>query len=382
MFTFFLIIYLLTIFLCLSSYAFYPIVIWAIGRVTPLKVHRDDINPHISIIIPAYNEEKSIERKILNTLALEYPEDRMEIFLGSDGSTDETANIVEKYTDRGVQLIDFDTNRGKTAVQNDLVSQSKGEILIFTDAASFLQPEAIKKIVRCFADERVGCVAGRMRFVNTNSNLTTQSQGVYWRYELKLREMESRLGSLIGVDGPLYAVRRSFYIPLREDIISDLITPLLVLAQGKKVVLEANAVVDEDPTNRTGQEFNTRRRITLRGLIGLSTYSALLNPLRYPLLAFQIFFHKILRWFVGPLVILNVLACCALSWHYLFKYLLTVYILFFLSAVLGFISDKFKLKIRLLTVPYYFSLVNLAATMGIIDFFRKRKATTWKTVRD
>ena len=348
----------------------------------PLKFRRADINPYISIIIPAYNEEKSIERKILNTLSLEYPKDKVEILVGSDGSHDESATLVKKFANRGVQLLDFKANRGKTAVQNDLVRRSKGEILIFTDAASFLQPDAIKEIVRCFADERVGCVAGRMRFVDTDSSLTTQSQSLYWRYELKIRELESNLGSLIGVDGPLYAVRRDFYVPLENNIISDLLTPLLVLEQGKKVLLEPNAIVDENPTLKTGEEFATRRRITLRGLVGLSAYIELLNPFKHPKLAFQIFFHKILRWFVGPLVILNVLACCALLGHWLFKYILEVYIFFFLAATLGWGADKLKIKAKVLTVPYYFSLVNLAATMGIIDFLRKKQAIAWKPVRD
>ena len=382
MFTLFLIIYLLTIFLCLSSYAFYPIVIWAIGRITPLKFRRTDINPHISIIIPAYNEEKSIERKILNTLSLEYPKDKVEILVGSDGSNDESATLIKKFTNRGVQLLDFKTNRGKTAVQNDLVRRSKSEILIFTDAASFLQRDAIKEIVKSFVDERVGCVAGRMRFVDTDPNLTTQSQSLYWRYELKIRELESNLGSLIGVDGPLYAVRQDSYVPLKNNIISDLLTPLLVLEQGKKVVLEPNAIVDENPTLKTVQEFATRRRITLRGLVGLSAYIELLNPFKHPMLAFQIFFHKILRWFVGPLVILNVLACCALLGHWLFKYILVAYIFFFLAATLGWGADKLKIKAKILTVPYYFSLVNLAATMGIIDFLRKKQAIVWKPVRN
>lgn len=381
MFKFFLTIYLLTIFLCLCSYAFYPMVIWVMGKLVPFKVRRVGITPYVSVIIPAYNEAKNIEQKIANTLALEYPKDRLDILVGSDGSTDETAILARKYVDQEVIFVDFKTNRGKIAVQNDLVNLSNGEILVFTDAASFLPPDAIKKMVRNFADDKVGCVAGRMRFVGTDSNLTTQSQGLYWRYELKIREMESKLGSLIGVDGPLYAVRRDCYIPMEPNIISDLLTPLLVLYHGKKVVLEPEALVDEHPTLKTDQEFATRRRITLRGLVGLSTYINLLNPLKHPILAFQIFFHKVLRWFVGPLVILNVLACWALSGYWFFKSILVAYVFFFLAAALGWIAERLGMKARALTVPYYFSLVNLAATMGIIDYFRKKQAITWKPVR-
>ncbi len=376
------IIFFSTIFLCISSYAFYPIIIWIVGKLFPLKIRKDEISPYVTVIIPAYNEAKSIEKKILNTLALEYPKDKIEILVGSDGSSDETAAIVKKYADHGVLFFDFKINRGKTAVQNDLVEQSKGEILVLTDAASFLPPDGVKMVVRNFADDRVGGVAGKMRFVDTDTNLTTQSQGLYWRYEVAIREMESKLGSLIGVDGPLYAIRRECYVPLGHNIISDLMTPLLVLEQGKKVVLEPDALVDEDPTTKSKQEFTTRRRITLRGLTGISTYADLLNPIKHPMLSFQIFFHKILRWFVGPLVILNGLVCLALTGgHGFFKFFLILYVMFFIAAALGWVAERIGKKVSFLTVPYYFTLVNFAATMGIIDFFRKKQAISWTPVR-
>jgi cellulose synthase/poly-beta-1,6-N-acetylglucosamine synthase-like glycosyltransferase len=126
----------------------------------------------------------------------------MEIIIGSDGSVDKTVEIARKYAKYGVKVLDFEKNQGKTRVQNECAKISGGEILVFTDAASFLNAEAIKNIVGNFSDPRIGCVAGRMRFVNTENNMTTESQGLYWRYELKIREMESRIGRLIGVDGP------------------------------------------------------------------------------------------------------------------------------------------------------------------------------------
>lgn len=341
---FLLAIYFLTIFLCLSSYVFYPIAVWGVGNIFPFKVKKNDIISKVSIIISAYNEAKNIEQKIINTLSLKYPKKNIEILIGSDGSTDNTSNIVEKYNNQGIHFVDFKINRGKTAVQNDLVNMAKGEILIFTDAASFLHFDAVKKIVRNFADDRVGCVAGRMHFIDTESNLTTQSQGLYWRYEVKIRELESSTGNLIGVDGPLYAVRRQSYIPLEHNMISDLLTPLLVLEQGKKVVLEPGAVVNETPTVHTVQEFNTRRRIVLRGLVGIFSHKRLLNPLNHPILSFQIFLHKVLRWFVGPLVIINFLACLALSGLWFFKLFLLLYALFFFGCRFWMDSRKTRAK--------------------------------------
>ena len=193
------------------------------------------------------------------------------------------------------------------------MSAAKHDILVFTDAASFLRKDSLRNLVKPFSDNRVGAVAGCMAFVDEAHNLTTQSQGLYWKYEMKLRELESAVGRLVGVDGPLYAVRHESYVPLESHIISDLMTPLLVLKQGKRVVLEKDAVVFEAPTTKSVQELKTRRRITLRGLIGLFSEAKLLSPLHFPLLSQQVFFHKLLRWFVGPLVLLNLTICLALS---------------------------------------------------------------------
>ena len=364
------------------TYFFYPLSIWIIGHLFPATTVKIDILPEISILIAAYNEAKNIDRKISNTVNLDYPKDKVEILVGSDGSSDDTCKIVERHAASGVRLFKFQSNRGKTAVQNDLVSASTGEILIFTDAASLLPSDAVRKIVRQFADVEIGCVAGKMRFVDTDHNLTTRSQGLYWRYEVKLREWESKLGRLIGVDGPLYAVRRECYEPLEDHIISDLMTPLIVLAKGKKVVIDPDAMVDEDPTTKTHQEYATRRRITLRGLVGLYSFKYMLNPLKYPFLSLQLFLHKILRWCVGVLLSINFLACLGLLDYWFFKIWLCMVILFFIAAALGWIGERYGFSIKLLSVPYYFVLVNAAATAGIIDFFRNKRAVSWIPMRN
>ncbi len=377
-------IFLLTIFLCSTTYFLFPLALAATGKIFPFDIHKKKITPFVSIIISAYNEENDIANKIKNTLSLDYPEDKFEILIGSDGSTDNTANIVEPLTGKKLIFHNFQNNRGKTTVQNDLVQVSKGDILVFTDAASFLPPDSLKYLMQNFADNRVGCVAGKLRFVDTNKNLTTQSQGLYWRYEVLIRKLESSLGRLIGVDGPLYAVRKECYVPLNANIISDLITPLLILEQGKKAILETQAYVDEKPTQKSQDEFSTRRRITLRGMIGIFSHTNIINPFKHPLISLHIFTHKILRWFVGPLVFLNIVALSGLLiLNYLpAKILLPLYVLFFLAAFLGWIFEKLGKKNKVLTIPFYFCLVNLAATFGIIDFFRKKQAITWHTVRD
>lgn len=366
---------------CAATYVGYPMAVWFVGWVRPIWLRKEAIEPRVSVIISAYNEERHIRDKLVNTLALDYPKDKLEILVGSDGSVDATARIARELEGRGVRVLDFAENRGKTAVQNDCVAASSGEIMVFTDAASFLQAGALRTLLRNFDDPRVGCVAGRLRFVETGRNLTTQSQGLYWRYEVKIREFESRFGRVIGVDGPLYAMRREDYVPLGASIISDFISPLLVLAHGKKVVLEPEAVVDEDPTGRSTQEVRTRRRITLRGLVGLREHSGLLNPLRQPALAAQVFFHKVLRWFVGPLVAINFACAALLADRPFFGWMSLGYLCFFGLAAAGFVASHRGIRWRFLVVPYYFTLVNYAATLGIIDFLRRRDATSWRPVR-
>ncbi len=167
----------------------------------------------------------------------------MDIIVGSDGSTDKTNEIVRNYTDKGIKLMVFDKNRSKIITQNDCVRETKNEIIIFMDAASFCDKNALNEIIANFADPRVGCVAGKIEFITSKDNIVTESQGLYWRYEQILKRSESRLGSLVDVDGPLCAIRKTLYAPLDSIMISDLLTPMLVIKQGFTVVFEPNAVL-------------------------------------------------------------------------------------------------------------------------------------------
>ena len=374
-------IFTITILLSIATYVAYPILIRMIGLLFPFTPRGAQELPAVSIVIAAFNEEKDIESKLQNTMDLEYPKEKMEILVGSDGSEDKTYEIASEFVQHGVRVLDYKKNRGKTAVQNDLVAISQHDIIVFTDAASFLKKDSLIHLVRAFGDERVGAVAGRMEFIDDDYNLTTESQSIYWKYEMKLRMAESSIGRLIGVDGPLYAVRKEFYVPLASNIISDLMTPLLVLKQGKRVVLDRDATVFEMPTKKAQQEIQTRRRITLRGLIGIFAFPELLSLVKYPIISFQILLHKVLRWFVGPMVIINLLICLLLSSYPFFCIFLFLHLAFYLAAIIGWFAEKKNISIFLLKVPYYFCLVNLAATLGIIDFFRNKQAVSWKPVR-
>ena len=273
----------------------------------------------------------------------------------------------------------FDENRGKTITQNDCVKAAQNEIIVFMDAASLCDKNALNEIVSNFADTRVGCVAGKIEFITSKDSIVTESQGLYWRYEQFLKRSESKLGSLVGVDGPLYAIRKNLYIPLESTMISDLLTPLLVIKQGFAVILEPNAVTYEEATKSSKDERKTRRRIVLRGLIGLRRHCELINPCRYPLLAWQIISHKILRWLVGGFFVCMFFSATMLAKSIVYFFILLCMILFLILAFIGFINPANKNN--LFVIPYYFTLVNGAALLGVIDFFRGKQIVSWKPVR-
>ena len=374
------IVFWCSFFLSAYVYIIYPFVINIFSVIFKKKIKKEKVLPAISIIITAYNEENDIASKIENTLSLDYPKDKLEIIVGSDGSTDKTNEIVCTYDSKGIRLMAFDENRGKTITQNDCVKAAQYEIIVFMDAASLCDKNALKGIVSNFADPRVGCVAGKIEFITSKDNIVTESQGLYWRYEQFLKRSESRLGGLVGVDGPLYAIRKSLYIPLESTMISDLLTPLLVIKQGYSVILESNAVTYEKATKSSKDERKTRRRIVSRGLSGLCKHSELMNPCRYPLLAWQIISHKILRWLVGGFFVCMFFSTAMLAKDILYFFLLLSMILFLVLAFIGFINPENKKN--LFIIPYYFTLVNGAALLGVIDFFMGKQIVSWKPVRN
>lgn len=361
-------------------YAGYPLCVFALARLFPARTLRGEPTPLVSVIVSAYNEERHLAAKLAGLLRLDYPPDRLEIIVGSDGSTDATNDIARGFAPQGVRLLAFERNRGKTAVQNDCVRQAAGEVLVFMDAASFNPPEALKALVAKFADPCVGAVAGRIVYRESSGHLVGQGQTTYWSYEDFLKRQESRLGSLIGVDGPLYAVRSELYVPLGTEVITDLITPLLVSAAGYRVVYEPAAIAYEEATATSGQEFRTRRRVVARGILGLLRHPDLLNPLRHPLLAFQIVSHKVLRWLAGVFFAGLVLASCALRDQLFYGAVFYVLLGFCLLALTGWLAPRGRCA-WLCLIPYYFLLVNVSAVCGLGDTLLGKHFVSWQPVR-
>ncbi len=368
--------------LLLYTYFGYPLLVLLAGFGSETDSAPDDnFLPVVSLIIAAYNEEDIIAEKLKNSLELDYPEEKLEVIVFSDASEDGTDNIVDSFNNEGVRLLRIEGRKGKTYCQNVAVEQAIGEIIVFSDANSIYRQDAVKYLVRNFSDPRVGCVCGELRYHSSESQNSEEGEGLYWKYETWIKKLESRLGSLIGASGSMYAVRKSIYTPLKRDIISDFVEPLAIMMKNYRVVYEENAVCYEVLTSGYRQEFKRKSRIINRSMRGLWIMRSLLNPFKWFLPALQLISHKILRW-TAPFSLVGVFFCnMFLISDFIYLILFFSQVLFYLFALIGFILEKKKIKFRVLNIPYFFCIMNLASLFAFAKLISGRKERVWSPVR-
>ena len=371
------------IFIILYVYLGYPLVITLLAAINRKTVTKDDnYEPSVSLIIAAYNEEAIIGEKLKNCLLLNYPKDKLEIIVFSDASTDRTAEIVKSFEQDHIILIDLTDRKGKTAGQNLAATQATGEIIVFSDANALYRENAIRKIVRNFNDPTVGCVCGELVYYSEDKSLIGDAENVYWDYEKFIKRQEDRAASILGANGSIYAVRKQLYSPLPEDIISDFIEPFKIIAQGYRVVYEPEAISSEGSTKNFIEEYKRKKRIINRSFYSLLHFSSFLNPFRYPLLSFQLFSHKILRWMIPVYLPIIFIVNLFLLKSLFFQVTFGLQIIFYVTALLGYVLEKNRWHNIFFYAPFYFCLVNIASLDAIINLFIKRKnVVTWNPIR-
>lgn len=335
--------------------------------------------PTVTLVIAAYNEEEVIAEKIENSLELDYPGDKLDIVVFSDASSDRTDEIVASYADRGVTLRRIEGRVGKTACQNAVVEDCDSEIVVFSDANGMYEPDAIGKLVERFEPD-VGCVVGELRYREAG----VEGESVYWRYERWLRTLESRVGTLVSGNGSIYAVRRSSYIPLEADEISDFAELLAIIENGESITYAPEAIAWEDTGDSVDSEFDRRVRITTRAWHTVVRYPSLLDPTARPRVAFQLTSHKLLRWlspvFLGIAFLANVgLVALGAGWLYALA-LVGQTVCYALAGVGGLFERMGRPMGRLVSVPYYFLNANYAMALGLKNFLAGRNIVTWETV--
>ena len=301
--------------------------------------------PGVSLIIAAYNEEEVIEEKLDNSLDLDYLREKMEIIVASDGSTDRTDEIVERRAGDGVRLVRVEGRQGKTGAQNRAVEEATGEILVFSDANAIYDRDAIKKLVRHFGRDDVGCVEGRRVDYSPDKTATAEHELTYRDYESRIKTLESQTFSCAGATGPIYAVRRSLYVPLPLEAISDFMEPMMVMYKhGKRQVYEPAAVSREEVLPSTRKEFKRKVRITSRAIDSLLRNPGVLNPLRTSFLAFELFSHKILRWSAPLFMVVVLVSNMLLLSVPLYRLALVAQLCFYALACAGLLSRPGRRK--------------------------------------
>jgi len=361
-----------------QTYFLYPLWLLLLSRLRPAW-RATQVGPGawptVSLVVAAHDEASCIEEKLRNSLALDYPPDRLEVLIGSDGSTDGTDALVRAYPDPRVQL-SAAQRAGKTSVLNRCIPAARGEVVVLSDANTRIKPGALKALVRHFADPEVGAVCGRLQLYNPTR--AEYEESAYWKYESWLKAMEGTQGAVVGANGGLYALRRELFRPLPPStIVDDFVIALRLLDQGYRVLYEPEALAEEETTEDYRREFARRARIAAGNFQSLGLVPGLLSPLRgFP--AFAFWSHKVLRWCAPALMLVALAANAALLDQPFYRFTMAVQVGFYALAILGSMAVGPSLLRRVAGVAYYFVTMNLAIVVGFWRFLRNSQAAAWE----
>jgi cellulose synthase/poly-beta-1,6-N-acetylglucosamine synthase-like glycosyltransferase len=332
--------------------------------------------PAVSLIIPAHNEERRLPEKLANLRALDYPRERLNVLFVSDGSTDGTNRLLSAAEGGHVEVLYLTTRSGKASAINQAVVRARDDILVFSDAATLFRPDAVKKLVRHFAEPRVGVVCGGLGF--EASVESRQTEGLYWRYESMLRLLESRLGVTLTASGAIYAMRRKCFVPFPPNtLVEDLLVPVNARRAGLRVVYDPEAVATDFPPSTVSGEFARRVRIATGSFRALG--EILRGPLD-PLTALAFFSHKFLRWILPFLLVGMLLASVLLREQPLYRAFLVSQVVFYAWAGLGCVFRRRVQRIRYALVAYYLLAIHLAFLVGFMRFVTGHRGAEWRRV--
>lgn len=377
------IIFWVSAFFVVYTYVLYPVILFILCRMfrgasdASGCIAGSDGYGSVSMVVAAYNEEKVIYAKLRNCMEIDYPADKIEFLIGSDGSTDRTNEIVSSFLmmkDRRFRLLDFPDRKGKASVLNRTIAGAKGEFLVFSDANTLYERDAVRRLVAPFADPGIGCVCGKL--VISRPEKSTSNDDLYWKYETWMKVMENRLGGVLGVNGGIYALRKQLYVPIPTDtIIDDFVIGMKVREQGFRVHYAEDALASEETAESDKAEFKRRVRIGAGNFQSIALLRKLLCP-REGIFAFQFWSHKIIRWCVPFFMILLFLSNIFLLQNgKVYLVLLISQVLFYLLAIIGYWKRRAGLLFR---VPSFFVAMNLAFLIGFFRYLFNVQKVTWE----
>jgi poly-beta-1,6-N-acetyl-D-glucosamine synthase len=369
------------------SYIGYATIIWLISRFkknsTPL-VDAISFEPVVSIIVAAYNEEDIIKRKIENCLQLDYPVDKLKFIFVADGSSDDTVNIIQQFPE--VELLYKEGRLGKVAAVNRAVTFVKTDYIIFCDANTFLNKNCVREIVKHYIDEKIGAVAGEKTVADINNTNATDAakdgEGLYWKYESKLKKIDSDFYSVVGAAGELFSIRTKLFEPLASNVLlDDFIMSMEICKKGYRVVYEPKAFATEAPSLSMQDEQMRKIRISAGGFQSILLLKDLLNIFKYGRLSFLYISHRVSRWVICPVMLPLIFICNFLiilqapSLSYLSVFIIQC--VFYFTALIGWIFSLNNIKVNALYVPYYFVFMNVALYIGFFRFLNNKQTVLW-----
>lgn len=372
--------------LTLYGYIFYPFLIYVWAQLSHRPVKKGNYEPSVSIVISVYNEEKVIGKKIENILSLDYPAQKVEILIGSDGSTDQTVSTIKSFNDKRIFVLESTFRRGKMAVINELIKRSQNDVIVFMDARQIWEKNAIKELVSNFTDQTVGSVSGELILSNKEEG-TAKGLNLYWTYEKFIRDQESHVHSMLGATGAIYAIRRHLFKEIPVNVVlDDMYTPFEIIKQGYRAIYDDRAkAYDEVATNP--HEEHRRKVRTLYGNFQIfSLMPEMFNPFASPI-AIQLFSHKFLRVIIPFFLIILLVINWQLRFEPFYNVLFWLQIVFYAMAAIGCLARNIKYGIlktisRLCYVPYVFCLLNICAFQGFLRFIASKQQVTWKKANE
>jgi len=361
--------------LIIYAYIGYPLMLYLLRSVLVRPISKGAYQPGIDIIIPAYNEERVIAAKIRNILSLDYPREKLNIIVISDASADNTDDIVRGFTKAGVGFLRQEKRMGKAAALGRGLAHAKNEVVVFTDASILLSRSALKQIVKIFHDPQIGCVSGEDHIPEGGG------EGLYGKYELLIRNLESHCGSIVGASGSFYAQRRNLCPNFTEGRAPDFLSVLETVRRGFRAVTESTAVGLMGKVASSSDEFNRKVRTIIRGMTTLMDYRSLLNPFRYGFFSIALYSHKLVRWSVGWLMVVALLANLLLLNSTVYMLLMVPQIGFYTLAMIGWkreLTGMVNLPF-VYRIPLYFCLSNLAAMVAALKYLSGVRQEIWES---
>lgn len=381
------IVFWISIFLIIYTFVGYGFLLLLLVKIKRIFVKpsgfRDDVPlPSVTLLIAAYNEEDLITEKVMNTLALDYPKDKIQVIFITDGSTDKTAEKIRNFSE--VTLLHEDVRGGKMAAIKRAIPFIEGDITVFTDANTFLNKEAIKELVKHYQNDKVGAVAGEKRIlVEESADASSAGEGFYWKYESMLKKWDYELYSNVGAAGELFSIRTALYEPVESDtIIDDHMIAMRIAEKGYIIAYEPGAYAMETASADVKEELKRKIRIAAGGIQSILRLKKAANPFHYPVFTFQYISHRVLRWTITPFLLILVFILNGIiafeTGALMYQVIFILQIFFYLFSLIGLYFERKNIRVKALFIPYYFCVMNYAVLAGIVRYYKKNQSAAWE----